>query len=195
MPLCFVSEVLDGSQRVESPSEMDPLQRVVATLNKLLLRNSPTEFNSTWILKRAPKCYRLIRKHIRSDVGRIDWDKITSALELKHQRLWTPQQKRKPKPYRDIEEIGLILRKHSRKLYAFIAPADAKDLQIRDEIAIALVRVAQAGNLLATTKVLELLRYTVDGWFDSHYCISRWRGREDSIREHLEGCVRRYRYS
>jgi len=174
---------------------MDPLQRVVATLNKLLLQNSPTVFNSTWILKRAPNCYRLIRKHIRSDVGRIDWDKITSALELKHQKLWTPLQKRKPKPYRDIEEIGLILSRHRKKLYVFIAPADARDLQIRDEIAIALVRVAQAGNLLATTKVVELLRYTIDGWFDSHSCISRWRGREDRIREHLKGCIRRYRYS
>jgi hypothetical protein len=174
---------------------MDHLQRVVAMLSKLLLRNSPETFNSTWILKRAPGCYSFIRKHIRSEVNRIDWDKITYALEPKYQRLWAPQQNKTSKPYRDSKEIGLILNKYTDKLYVFVAPIDATDLQVRDRIAVALVRVAQAGNVLARTELVELVRYTIDGWLDSYPYMSRWRGREDEIREQLEGCIRRYRYS
>jgi hypothetical protein len=174
---------------------MDPLQRAAVILNRLLQQNCPETFSSVWILKRAPGCYRLIRKHVRSEVGGIDWDKITYALEPQYQRLWTPRLKRKSKPYRDQEEIGLILNKYRSKLYVFIAPIDALDLQIRDKIAVALVRVAQTGNLLAKAEVIELVRYTIDGWLDSNCFLSRWRGRDDEIREHLEGCVRRYRYS
>jgi hypothetical protein len=174
---------------------MHRLQRVVAVLNKLLSQNSPKTFNSTWILRRAPGCYSFIRKHIRSEVGGIDWDTITYALEPKYQRLWTPKQSRKSKPYRGSKEIGLILNKYRNKLYVFVTPANATDLQVRDKIAIALVRVAQGGNLLGKAELVELVRYTIDGWLDNYCYMSRWRGREEEIREHLEGCIRRYRYS
>jgi hypothetical protein len=175
--------------------EMDHLQRVVAKLNKLLLYNSPKTFSSAWILKRAPGCYSVIRKHIRSELGTIDWDKITCALEPQYQRLWTPRRKTKPNPYRDSKEIGLILNKYRNKLYVFLAPADVTDLRIRDQIAVALVRLAQAGNLSAGDSVIELVRYTIDGWLDRYPYMSRWRGRQDEIGEQLEGCIRRYRYS
>ncbi len=164
-------------------------------LNRLLLQNSPETFNSTWILKRAPGCYSFIRKHIRSEVGSIDWDKITYALEPKYQHLWAPRQKRSSKPYRDRREIGLILNKYRNKLYVFVAPGDSMDLQIRDKIAVALVRVAQAGNVLARAELVDLVRYTIDGWLDSYCYMSRWRGHEDEICKQLEGCIRRYRYS
>ncbi len=174
---------------------MDHLQRAAAILNKLLSQNHPKTFSSAWILKRAPGCYSFIRKHIRSEVGGIDWDKMTYALEPKYQRLWAPRLKRKSKPYSDREEIGLILNKYRNELYVFVAPANAMDLQIRDKIAVALVRVAQTGNLLAKAELVELVRFTIDGWLDNYCYMSRWRGHEDEIREHLEGCIRRYRYS
>jgi hypothetical protein len=172
---------------------MDHLQRAAAALNRLLLENSPKTFNSAWILACAPGCYSFIRKHIRSEVGGIDWDTMTYALEPKYQRLWKPRLKKKPKPYKDEEEVRLILNKYRNKLYAFIAPADAMDLQVRDKVAVALVRVAQAGNVLAKVEVIGLFRYAIDGWLESSCYMSRWRGRDDEIREHLEGCIRRYR--
>lgn len=174
---------------------MDHLQRAAATLNRLLSRNGPQTFSSVWILTRAPRCYNFIRRHIRSEVGGIDWDKVTSTLEPKYQRLWAPRQKRKYKPYRDRREIDLILDKYRNKLYVFVAAADGSDLQTRDRIAVALVRLAQAGNVLAKAELIELVSYTIDGWLDNHWYLSRWRGHDDKIREHLEGCVRRYRYS
>jgi len=174
---------------------MDHLQRATAALNRLLLQDCPKTFSSVWILKRAPGCYSLIRKHIRSEVGGIDWDTITYALEPRYQRLWAPRRKRNSKPYRDREEISQILDKYRSKLYVFVAPADAMDLQIRDKVAVALVRVAQAGNLLAKAEVVGLVRYAIDGWLDSYSYMSRWRGHDDEIREHLERCIRRYRYT
>jgi hypothetical protein len=174
---------------------MDHLQRASAALNRLLLQNSPKTFSSAWILKCAPGCYSFIRKHIRSEVGGIDWDTITYALEPKYQRLWTPRLKKKSKPYKDREEVSRILNKYRNKLYAFVAPADTEDLQIRDKIAVALVRVAQTGNMLAKSEVIELVRYTIDGWLDRYRFMSRWRGHDDEIREQLEGCIRRYRYT
>lgn len=164
-------------------------------LSKLLSQNPPETINSSWILKRAPACYSFIRKHIRAEVAGIDWDNITCGLEPKYQRLWTPQRIRKTKPYRNSKECGLILNKYKNKLYVFVAPVDAMDLQIRDKIAVALVRVAQAGNVLAKAELVELVRYTIDGWLDNNRYMSRWRGHEDEIRKHLEGCIRRYRYS
>ena len=174
---------------------MEHLQKAAAMLNRLLLQNRPKTFSSVWILKRAPDCYSFIRKHIRSELGANDWDKVTYALEPRYQRLWAPRQKRKPKPYRDRREISLILDKHRNKLYVFVTAVDGTDLQTRDRIAVSLVRVAQAGNVLATAELVELVRYTIDGWLDNHWYLSRWRGHDNMIREHLEGCIRRYRYS
>jgi hypothetical protein len=174
---------------------MDRLQRAAVILNKLLAHERPEDFSSTWILQRAPGCYRFIRKHIRSEAGMIDWDTITRALEPQYQRLWRPRLKRKSKPYKDRKETGLILDKYRNKLYVFVSPADAADLHIRDKIAVALVRIAQGGNLLAKAEVARLLGYTIDGWLDNHDCISRWRGHGEEILQHLHGCIRRYRYS
>jgi len=170
-------------------------KRVGGLLDELLSRYRPQTFSSAWILKHAPDCYRVIRKHVRSEVGRIDWDQITCALEPKHQRLWRPQVNKRPKPYRDHNEVSLILNKYRSKLYVFIAPADTDDLRTRDTIAVALVRIAQLGNLLAKAELVNLICYTVDEWLDKCDYMSRWRGRDDDVRVHLEGCIRRYRYS
>ena len=89
----------------------------------------------------------------------------------------------------------MILTKYRSKLYVFVSPADTMDLKIRDKIAVALVRVAQAGNLLARAELVELIRYTIYEWIDKYYCMSRWRGHEDRIHEQLDGWIRRYRYT
>ncbi len=170
-------------------------QGAVAVLSRLLSRKRPETFNSSWILRHAPGCYRFIRKEIRAEVRGIDWDKVTSALEPKYQRRWTPRPQGKCHPYRSKSEINLILNKYRDKLYVFIAPIDAVDRRVRDRIAISLVRVAQAGNLLAKAEVIKLAFYTIDEWLDTCDRLSRWKGHDNEIREEVEGCVRRYRYT
>ncbi len=170
--------------------------RVVITLNKLLSRKNPESFNGSWILKHAPRCYRFIRKNIRTEIGAIDWDKVTYALEWKFQRRWAPGRPRKnPLPYENSEEVEFIFNKNREKLYVFIAPQDLVDRRIRDIISISLVRLSQNGNLTAKQEVMKLVTYTINDWLEKYYFLNRWQGYEEEVQKQLEGCIRRYRYT
>jgi hypothetical protein len=169
---------------------------VVRSLDKLLLRKHPESFNSSWVLRHAPRCYRFIATKIRNEVGGIDWDKVTRALDWRHQRLWAPERRLTPAiPYRDVTEIAPILNRYRDKLYVFIAPRGAEDRRVREIAAVKLVRVAQGGNLLAKEELLKLVAFTTEEWLDRYRYLSSWKGRDDEIRNQLEGCIRRYRYS
>jgi hypothetical protein len=171
-------------------------ERTIGMLNRLLLRKRPKTFNSSWILKNAPRCYRFIRSKIRAEVGGIDWDRVTCALDRNFQRQWAPKPRRRFRLlYRNQKEIDLILNKYRDQLYVFVAPNSPTDRRTRDRIAIALVRVAQDGNVLAKEEVAVLVRYTIDEWLDRYDRLSQWKGYDDQIRQQLEGCIRRYRYT
>jgi len=170
--------------------------QAVNTLNRLLAEDDPATFNSSWILRNAPECYRFIQKNVRTDTGRIDWDRVTSALAWKFQRRWTPMRKPTSRlPYEDSSEVNAILDKYQDKLYVFLAPSDRNDKRIRNVISILLVRLAQYGNLLAKKEAMKLVRYTIDGWINSYAFMARWEGYDDKIQKCLEGCIRRYRYT
>ncbi len=91
--------------------------------------------------------------------------------------------------------VEIILRKYHDKLYTFLSPADAHDRQIRDIISIALVRIAQQGNVAAKREIIKLVRLTIDEWIEQYPKISCWEGLDDMIQVRIEGCIRRYRYS
>ncbi len=170
--------------------------QTIRILNRRLTDCDPATFNSSWVLKHAPRCYRFIHKNIRTETGRIDWDKVTCALERKFQRRWMPI--RKPKsllPYEDLSEVNAILNKYRDKLYVFLVPSDRSDARTRNIISIPLVRLAQYGNLLAKQEVIKLVRFTIEGWIERYRFMSRWEGYEEEIQKHLEGCIRRYRYT
>jgi len=171
------------------------LDRVASTLNALLSRIRPKIVNSSWILRHAPSCYRFIRKWLRTEIGNIDWDQVASVLDPVYQRRWKPRRRTKSAAYASADELKLILNRYQPKLYVFISPMDAHDRRIRDTISIALVRVAQKGNVLAWRKLAELVRHTIENWIENHPFLSRWRGYEEELRRHIEGCIRRYRYT
>jgi hypothetical protein len=172
------------------------LESVIVELNDLLAEKNPESFNSSWILKHAPHCYRFIWKNVRTEFNSVDWDRVTYALEWKYQRRWAPGRKRKnPTSYTDSGEVDLILNKYRDKLYVFIAPADMVDRRVRDIIAVTLVRIAQAGNLTAKEELMKLVRYTIDDWLEKYYFLSRWKGYDDAIQDQLAACIRRYRYT
>lgn len=169
---------------------------VINMLNKILIDKDPISFNSAWILKHAPQCYRFIRQNIRTESGRIDWDRITCALQRKYQRRWFPKRNAKVVTfYENSSEVYAIIEKYRDKLYVFLAPSDQNDLKLRDMISISLVRLAQNGNILAKREALKLVQYTVDDWIDKYRFMWRWRGYEDYFPIQIEGCIRRYRYS
>ncbi len=169
---------------------------VIITLDKLLVKKNPPSFNSSWILKHAPRCYRFIWRNVRTETGGIDWDRVTYALEWKYQRRWAPGRSRKnPRPYENALEVEAVTRKYRDKLYVFIAPQDLIDRRIRDIISITLVRLAQNGNLLAKHEVMKLVTYTISDWLEKYYFLNRWQGYEEEVQKQLAGCIRRYRYT
>jgi len=168
----------------------------ITILNNLLMTKQPAEFNSSWIRRHAPRCYRFIQENVRREYGGIDWDRLTYALERRFQRLWKPGRIRKRSlVYEDHGEIDAILKKYRDKMYVFIAPCNKSDKHIADVIGISFVRLAQNGNLLARQELCDLIRFTVDAWIEQHETIARWRGHEEEIQEQLEACIRRYRYT
>ena len=169
--------------------------RAVTIINILLIEKRPDTFNSSWILKHAPHVYRFIQKNVRAEVGGIDWDRVTRAIDRRFQKKWTTSSRIRSKSYRKKSEVRLILDKYHPKLYVFIAPADRDDKHMQDIISIALVRMAQKGNVIAKEEIIKLVRFTVYNWIESHPTLSSWEGYESLIPDRIEGCIRRYRYS
>lgn len=168
----------------------------VKTINKLLKTIKPRTFCSSWIRQHAPNVYRFFQKNVRSEIGGIDWDRITRALDRKLQRRWqTSDRGRRPECFKDKRAVEIILRKYQDKLYTFLSPTNANDKQVRDIISIALVRMAQQGNLAAKHEIIKLVRFTIDEWIEQHPKISCWQGLDDMIQARIEVCIRRYRYS
>ena len=171
-------------------------EQAIRILNELLTDKNPGTFSSSWILKHAPHCYCFIHKNIRTELGYIDWDTVTYALNKKFQRRWAPG--RKPKSmeyYADSSEVNVVLNNYQKKLYVFIAPTDQQDRRLRDMISISLVRLAQYGNKAAKKEVQKLVGYTIEDWIERYNFMSRWQGYDEKIQNHLEACIRRYRYT
>ena len=97
--------------------------------------------------------------------------------------------------YRSRKEVNLVLTKHRHKLYAFISPQDSEDRKIRNVISIALVRIAQKGNLSAKKEIISLLRFTAGYWIETFPNLRSWKGYEAELDDQLETCVRRYRFT
>jgi uncharacterized membrane-anchored protein YjiN (DUF445 family) len=168
----------------------------VKAINNLLRTIQPHTFCSSWIRQHAPRVYRFIQKNVRAEIGGIDWDRITRALDRKLQRRWqTSRRGRRPECLRDKRAVEMILKKYHDKLYTFLSPTDAHDKQVRDIISIALVRIAQQGNAAAKQEIIKQVRFTVDAWIEEYPKISCWEGLDDMIQARIEGCIRRYRYS
>jgi len=167
----------------------------VKTINKLLIDKRPDTFNSSWILKHAPNVYQFIQGNVRAEIGGIDWDRVTRALDRRFQRKWMASSRNRTNLYRKKAEVGVILKKYHTKLYAFIAPADKNDEHMRDIISIALVRIAQKGNVIAKEEITKLVRFTIDEWIESCPTLSSWEGYESLIQYRIEACIRCYRYS
>jgi hypothetical protein len=166
----------------------------VKTLDNLLIEKQPDTFNAGWVRRNAPHVYRFIQRNVRADIGGIDWDRVTRALDRRFQKRWTSYQK-KTRPYRKKSEVGLVLNKYHDKLYAFITPSDKNDEYLRDIISITLVRIAQKGNITAKEEIIKLVRFTIDDWVEHYPTLYSWQGYEPLIQKRIEGCIRCYRYS
>lgn len=170
--------------------------QAISILNKLLRKKQPRSFSSTWILRHSPAVYRFIRVNVRTELNTIDWDVVTMALAPGLQRKWLfgckPLKRRQ---YWNAAEVEIVLSKYKDKLYTFVTPLNKEDERIRGVITIALVRLAQRGNVAAQHQTMSLVRYVIDEWIEQYPTIAVWQGYDQLIQEEIEACIRRYRYS
>jgi hypothetical protein len=141
-------------------------ESVIEIMNNLLAQKRPQVFNRSWIRVNTPCIYRFIQKEVRIKNGGIDWDQITRALNPKYQKQWTGSIRKKTKPYQNRIEVNMVLQKYSDKLYTFLTLMGKNDEYIRDLISIALVRIAQKGNIVAKQEIIKLLSFTIDDWIE-----------------------------
>jgi len=66
---------------------------------------------------------------------------------------------------------------------------------IRDIISIALVRIAQKGNVLARQEIIKLVSFTIYEWIERCPKMFCWKGYDYLIQKRVEDCIRCYRYS
>jgi len=168
--------------------------QAITILNRLLKKKQPDTFSASWVYRNCPAVYRFIWKNVRTEFG-IDWDRVTVSLKPEFQKLWAGRTRRPTRKYYNTPEVRKVLKKHWAKLYTFVSAVDWDDKCARDTISIALVRLAQNGNIRAKQELMKLLTYTVEGWIEQSPRIERWRWYPDKIPEQLDRCIRCYRYT
>lgn len=171
--------------------------QAVKNLNRSLSKKQPLTFNHYWVKNRVRKSYNYIVKHVKTELGETDWDKVVSRLDRGLQKKWMKDLRRrnnKISTYEDEVEVAKIIKKYQNKLYTFISQADAEDRLVCDWISIRLVRLAQKGNLAAKRKVILLVSHLVSQWVED-FKLPRWKGYDDLIYKNIESCIRRFRYA
>lgn len=167
----------------------------VKTLNRHLRKKKPETFSSSWIFANAQPVYHYVRNNFRTENGDIDWDTVTLALSRRYQKRWMRYRYKQVPSYENRDEVSRVLDKYRDKLYTFIAPADEQDRLIRNKIIVALVRVAQKGNISAQQEIVTWTTFVVTDWTEKHWQIYKWKGYTDEIEDKIIGCIRRYRYT
>ena len=174
--------------------------RAIKVVSEHLISHEPQYFGPTWIIRHCPLAYRYFINRARTEIGDIDWDKITLALPKRYQRRWRHFQHLQryhnpPKPYRNTTEVDRLLAPFQPKLYTIFAIQDKEDYIVRDLIAIRLVRLAQKGNVTAKENLLSLMTGLMEEWYDGNKYLRRWRFYPDLLQKITMGCISRYRYS
>lgn len=171
------------------------LTQAIKILNSTLKKQQPKKFSGTWVYRHAPKAYRYIWKNVRTELGDIDWDAVTRKLDRDFQQRWLNRRSKKVKPYRNIQEVKKVLKPFGNKLYVFIQPGDDNDRLLRDTISVALVRIAQKGNIKAQQKLVELLHFTVEFWVEVSPRLRKWKHYSCDIDDKIRSCIRCYKFT
>ena len=122
------------------------LKGAVQTLNKLIGKNRPETFSSSWIFKNSQPVYNFIRLNFRTELGTVDWDAITPLLTRRYQKRWKRYKVKRLELYENKEELDKVLNKYRDKLYTIITPLNAEDDRTSEVVIIALVRLASEGG-------------------------------------------------
>lgn len=186
---------MDDILRLSMTKHRLDLDQAISLLSSSLKEQHPPRFSSSWIYVHVPHVYFFIWKNIRTELGDVDWDLVTSKLEKPLQGLWHPQRNRRKKPYRDSLELQRALGEYWEKRYVFLHAPTEIEWRERDWIAAILARLSQRGNLSAQEELLELLHFMVDRWMEHRPDIRKWRMYPTDLDHTLRQCIRCYRYT
>jgi len=171
-------------------------EKGVRNINRSIAKQQPGTFNPQWIKNRCKISYKFIEENVKNEFNEPDWDLVVSRLDRWNQKLWMKGvKKKKVESYKNEKELNIIINNHKNKLYTFLGQVDSEDRITCDWISIKLVRLSQKGNLLAKKKVIGLLENLVDQWIEFDKNLFNWRGYNELKREHIEACIRRFRYA
>ena len=171
-------------------------EKSVRNINRSLNKQQSETFNSQWIKNRCRISYQFITEKVKTEFDEPDWDLVVSKLERHNQRLWMKGiKKKKVELYKNKKELNLILKNHRNKLYTFLGQADKEDKIVCDWISIKIVRLSQKGNILAKDEAINLLENLVNQWIEYDKSLLVWKGYNELITEHIETCIRRFRYA
>lgn len=164
-------------------------------LNQILETKKPVKISPSWVYKNCKSSYMYFYKYVRTDLGEIDWDLITSKLDKCHQRKWSKYGKIKKKRYENQGEVDIILNKYKDKMYTLLSAPSKREQKVKDILIIKFVRASQRGNVLAQKELISWLDFTVQDWVDRHTQIRRWMNHKDELENQVLGCILRYRYT
>lgn len=169
--------------------------QAIERLTQALKRWKPVRFNPYWIYWHEPRVYRFIKKNVRTELGRIDWDYVTSKLDRSLQVLWHEERIASLQPYSDPVEVEIALRKYWDKRYVFFTYERGEDDDVRNIISVALVRLAQRGNVAAEEELMDFLVLMTGDWVGRYRMLWRWQWDPVGLREQCKHCIYRYRYT
>ncbi len=171
-------------------------EKAVRNINRSLNKKQSTSFNPQWIKNRCKISYQFIIESVKTELGEPDWDLVISRLERCNQVLWMKGAKKESvEQYEDVKELNIVLEKYSNKLYTFLWQSSKGDKIVCDWISIRLVRIAQKGNVLAKEKIVSLSRGLMDQWIENDSSLANWKGYDELVHKHIEGCIERFRYT
>lgn len=170
------------------------LNQAIKLLTWSLEEKNPPQFSSSWIYRNEPRVYRFIWKNVRTELGTIDWDRVTVKLERSLQARWHERRIRRLEPYSDPHELLLVMGKYLDKRYVFFTRAK-EDNEMRNLISVALVRLSQKGNIDAKKELMEYMHFMADDCIDTYPLLWRWKWYTHELPQKLEGCIQRYRYT
>lgn len=168
--------------------------RAIKLLTWVLEEKNPHQFSSSWIFWNEPRVYRFILKNVRTELGTIDWDRVTVKLDRSLQARWHERRIRRLQPYSDPHELLLVMGKYLDKRYVFFTK-DKEDNEMRNLISVALVRLSQKGNLDAKRELMEYMRFMAEDWIDTYPLLWRWKWFSHELPQKIESCIQRYRYT
>jgi hypothetical protein len=176
--------------------EIMNLDKAIKNIDRSLTKKQPAYFSPSWIKYRCKISYQFIIENIKTEFNEPDWDLVVSKLERCNQGLWLKGKKKKAfELYEDKIELNAILNKYNNKLYVFLSGKGKEDRIVCNWISIRLARLSQKGNILAKKKLVGLLIYPINQWIEYDRSLYAWKGYNELIIEHVEACIRRFRYA